>query len=139
MLSTPTPSKSLLSVSHLVVEMGLSGATTSTRGMAGAWLSQSMLSSDCDLGGICSQSRGSIDRLTRSLVDFSKMVEIFDQANASFVSIKRYRYYVSNRLVRACKDERGRPPSFRPWNAVNSHRSETPADRLGGGSISPRL
>ena len=28
-----------------------------------------------------------IDRLTRSLVDFSKMVEIFDQANASFVSI----------------------------------------------------
>ena len=28
-----------------------------------------------------------IDRLTRSLVDFSKMVEIFDAANASFVSI----------------------------------------------------
>ena len=28
-----------------------------------------------------------IDRLTRSLIDFSKMVEIFDAANASFVSI----------------------------------------------------
>ena len=28
-----------------------------------------------------------IDRLTRSLLDFSKMVEIFDAANASFVSI----------------------------------------------------
>ena len=31
-----------------------------------------------------------VDRLTRSLMDFSKIIEIFDQHNASFVSITQH-------------------------------------------------
>jgi hypothetical protein len=47
-----------------------------------------------------------VDRLSRSLTDFTKMVETFDANGVSFVSVthavkagRRYRYYISKRLM----------------------------------------
>jgi DNA invertase Pin-like site-specific DNA recombinase len=59
---------------------GISGGTMER-------LALQRLLSDIDEGRIGAVVVCKVDRLTRSLADFAKMVEIFDALNVSFVSI----------------------------------------------------
>ena len=50
-----------------------------------------------------------IDRLTRSLVDFSKMIDVFDQHNCSFVSVTQ-NFNTSDSMGRLTLNSQSLPP-----------------------------
>src|SRR6266852_3782227 len=86
---------------------GISGATLER-------LSLKRLLAEIEAGAIDAVVVYKVDRLTRSLADFAKIVEVFDAKGVSFVSVthankkgQRYRYYVSQALI---KGQRGAAP-----------------------------
>ena len=76
-----------------------------------------------------------IDRLTRSLADFAKIVEILDARSASFVSVtQQFNTTTSMRAIRAVRTARWRVPGksgqFFPISAAPA-TSRRCADRSG--------
>ncbi len=77
---------------------------------------------DIELGKINMIVVYKIDRLTRSLVDFSKMVDIFDKYHCSFVSVTQ-NFNTSDSMGRLTLNNRQQTSYFTVCFAVTSRQS----------------